>query len=110
MTVINAVSAGEKLSVTECTFTAAFAVLKISLVLLSGIRSVAYLVGPGITVNSEPANEVTTPAPLVARVIAEPPTEVTILSTTPPTAAEDTDKHVCWHGKIGTTYMSQSQE
>jgi len=90
-TVINAVSTGETLSFTECTFTAAFAVLKIDSVLFSGIRAVAYPVGPAITVNSEPANEVTTPAPLVARVIAAPPTEVTILSTTPPTAAEDTD-------------------
>lgn len=96
-TVTNAVSTGEAFSVTECTFTAAFAVLKIDSVLSSMIRAVAYPVGPAITVNSEPANEVTTPAPLGARVIAGPPTEVTILSATPLMAAEDMGE-----GLIGT--------
>jgi hypothetical protein len=106
-TVINAVSTGEAFSVTECTFTAAFAVLKFDSVLFSMTRAVAYLVGPAITVNSEPANEVTTPAPLAARVMAGPPTEVTMLSATPLMATEDMCKGFGWHG---TTHMSQSQK
>ena len=57
-------------------------------VLSSGIKTVTNLVGLAMTVNFEPPNEVTTPSPLAARVMAGPPTEVTMLSATPPTAAE----------------------
>jgi len=64
-TVTRAVSIGAKL--TECILTATFAVL----------------VGLAMMVYCEPAKEVTTPEPLAARVIAPPPTDVTMLSTAP---------------------------
>ena len=85
-TVASTVSTGEPFRVTGCTFTAALVALKIDSALSSMISAVAYLVGLAITVYSEPANDVTTPAPLAARVTAGPPTDVTILSATPPMA------------------------
>ena len=58
------------------------------------IRDVAYLVGAAITVNSEPPSVVTTPTPLGARVTAGPPTEVTMVSATPPAATGNMGKVV----------------
>ena len=43
------------------------------------------------TVYTEPAKDVTSPAPLVASVIAWPPADVTIVATCPPTAESDRD-------------------
>ena len=44
------------------------------------------------TVYSEPANDVTCPAPLVASVIAWPPLEVTTVANDPPMAIETSDQ------------------
>ena len=53
---------------------------------------------------SEPANDVTSPAPLVARVIASPPLDVTTVANDPPMAKTISDQFILGHGMSLTSY------
>ena len=53
------------------------------------LEFVALAISPVAAVYTEPANVVTTPAPLSARVIAAPPAEVMTVAALPPIALTD---------------------